>query len=115
MVAKVGDLESLVQYIYQVMSDLQYHDIFVQRNAAIKGKSNVKHEVDVYYDFVLNGQIHRVLIECKDWKKPVSKGAIKYIIDLAKLQNKDINFFMIESERAFTVEPQFIEDYFIAI
>jgi len=71
-----ANLESLVQYIYQVMSDLQYPDIYVQRNASIVGKTNTKYEIDVYYDFVMNNHIHRVLIECKEWKNAVPKSVV---------------------------------------
>ncbi|MCL2717628.1 MAG: restriction endonuclease [Lachnospiraceae bacterium] len=81
MSKKGDDLESLVQYVYQVISDIQYHDIFVQRKALVVGKSGTRHEIDVYYDFVLNGHIHRVLIECKDWKTKVSKDMVMILAE----------------------------------
>ncbi|EMW5809697.1 restriction endonuclease [Enterococcus faecalis] len=50
----------------------------------IIGKSGVKHNIDVYYQFKLNGITHKVIFECKNWKTKISKEkvlAFKSILD----------------------------------
>ncbi len=80
-----GDrLESLIQYIYQTLSNISNHDINVKIRENIVGKSKVTHNIDVYYEFELNHIIHKVIFECKNWKTPISKEkilAFKSILD----------------------------------
>jgi hypothetical protein len=51
--------------------------VVVGHRVLMAGKSGVSHEIDVYYEFDKAGVRHRVAIECKDWKNPVSKGQIQ--------------------------------------
>lgn len=80
-----GDrLESLVQYVYQVLSNSSNQKIEVINKHDIIGKSGVKHNIDVYYQFKLNGITHKVVFECKNWKTKISKEkvlAFKSILD----------------------------------
>ncbi|BDZ30275.1 restriction endonuclease [Lactiplantibacillus sp. WILCCON 0030] len=80
-----GDrLESLIQYFYQELSKLSNKNIKVKTKYDIDGKSGTTHNIDVYYQFELNGIIHRVIFECKNWKNKVSKDKVltlKAIID----------------------------------
>ncbi len=72
-----GDrLESLVQYVYQVLSNSSNQKIEVINKHDIIGKSGVKHNIDVYYQFNLNGITHKVIFECKNWKKKISKKKV---------------------------------------
>jgi len=80
-----GDrLESLIQYVYQVLSEFSNTEIIVKNKENIVGKSGVKHNIDVYYQFEMNGIMHRVLFECKNWNSKISKEkvlALKAILD----------------------------------
>ncbi|GAF19569.1 hypothetical protein JCM19046_4228 [Bacillus sp. JCM 19046] len=80
-----GDrLESLIQYVYQVLSELNNKDIEVKNKQNIVGKSGVIHNIDVYYQFEINGITHKVIFECKNWNSKVSKEkilALKSIIE----------------------------------
>ncbi|MBF2595406.1 hypothetical protein [Listeria welshimeri] len=80
-----GDrLESLIQYVYQELSKFSNKDIKVENKYDIVGKSGTTHNIDVYYQFELNGIVHRVIFECKNWKSKVSKDKVlilKAIID----------------------------------
>jgi|SRR5699024_3092631 len=80
-----GDrLESLIQYIYQVLSDSANKDIEVKNKHNIVGKSGIIHNIDVYYQFELNGITHKVIFECKNWNSKVSKEkvlALKSILE----------------------------------
>lgn len=51
-------------------------DALVSTNLVIQGKSGAKHEFDVYYEFEHLNIIHRIAIECKEWKRPVTKGEV---------------------------------------
>lgn len=80
-----GDrLESLIQYVYQELSKFSNKNINIENKYDIVGKSGTTHNIDVYYQFELNGIIHRVIFECKNWKSKVSKDKVltlKAIID----------------------------------
>lgn len=80
-----GDrLESLIQYVYQTLSELSYSGIKVKNKFDVIGKSGTTHNIDVFYEFVLNGIIHRVIFECKNWNTKVSKEKVltlKAILD----------------------------------
>lgn len=72
-----GDrLESLIQYVYQELSKFSNKEIEVKNKYDIIGKSGVTHNIDVYYQFELNGIIHRVIFECKNWNSKVSKDKV---------------------------------------
>lgn len=75
-------LEDLVRYIYQEMSNISNNTIEVKNNVKITGKSGVKHQIDVYYEFEQNDIVHKVIIECKDWNKKVGKDRISVINDI---------------------------------
>lgn len=68
--------ESLIQYVYQELSKFSNKDIKVENKYDIVGKSGTTHNIDVYYQFELNGIVHRVIFECKNWKSNVSKDKV---------------------------------------
>ncbi|MCT7908745.1 restriction endonuclease [Arcobacter lacus] len=83
---KLGtELESYIQYVYEVMLNLKSENILVSKNAMMIGKSSAKHEIDVFYQFEKANVIHKVAIECKDTTAPVSKGKVQEFI--AKIQD----------------------------
>ena len=41
----------------------------------MKGKST-SHQIDVYWEFELNGIIYKTVVQAKDWNKPVNKGEL---------------------------------------
>lgn len=69
-------LESYVQFVYQNLLEFLDEGALVSTNLFIQGKSGVKHEFDVYYEFQHLNVKHRIAIECKDWKTPVTKGEV---------------------------------------
>lgn len=72
-----GDrLESLIQYVYQVLSDFSDKEIEVKNKQDIVGKTGVRHNIDVYYEFELNGITHKVIFECKNWDNKVTKEKV---------------------------------------
>ena len=46
------------------------------RNIKILGKSNAQHEIDVYFECLINGKKQKIAIECKDYNSTISKGKV---------------------------------------
>lgn len=69
--------EDLLRYVYQQLSWLNDKKVKVERNVFIIGKSGVKHQIDVYYEFEFNDIKHKVIIECKNHKRKVDKSMIQ--------------------------------------
>jgi len=62
----------------------------VQHNVKLKGKSGHEHQVDVYWEYEKDGEVHRVAIECKNYSYGVSIGKVRdfygVISDLEKVK-----------------------------
>lgn len=72
------EYEKLTQEIYQALHDEEGMNIIkVDHNVKIEGKSTCKHQIDVYWEFEMVGEIHRVAIECKNYSKVISIGKIR--------------------------------------
>lgn len=81
-------LESYVQFVYQNLLEFMDEGVVVSTNASILGKSGVKHEFDVFYEFEHLNIRHRIAIECKDWNSPITKGEIgEFVSKLNDLNN----------------------------
>lgn len=72
------EYEKFVQQIYQRILQLDGHtNITVQHNVKVTGRqSGIPHQIDVYWEFSVGGIIHKVCIECKNFKNPVPKGRL---------------------------------------
>ncbi|OTA18058.1 hypothetical protein Xvie_00744 [Xenorhabdus vietnamensis] len=69
-------LESYVQFVYSSLLNLKDQGVIVSSNTIIKGRSNAKHEIDVYYQFENSGVIHKVAFECKFKGRKVEKSEV---------------------------------------
>lgn len=60
--------EQLTQSIYQaILQNELSNNIQVKHNVEVKGRSGVKHQIDVLWRFKQAGVEHMVLIECKNY------------------------------------------------
>ncbi len=80
-----AEYELFTQNIYQqlVNSDV-VKATKVQHDVKLEGRSGQKHQIDVYWEYEIAGNKHRVAIECKNYSKPVSKDkvcAFKGVLD----------------------------------
>lgn len=73
---KGQEWESYIHYIYSTLLNLRGEKIQVSRNTTFVLPSGETYEIDVYYEFYKAGVRHRVAIECKDWRRPVSQGQL---------------------------------------
>lgn len=78
MASNGTDFELLVKAIYEEILLLDdYKTIAVKHNVNIKGKSSQLHQIDVYWEFEIAGVIHKVAVECKEYKNNVSVGKVR--------------------------------------
>lgn len=70
--------ELFVKAIYEEILLLEGHEtINVQHDQKIRGKSGQFHQIDIYWELKIAGIVHRVAIECKEYKNTVSVGKIR--------------------------------------
>lgn len=76
--------EKLAQLIFsRIINQNIAETIHVQHDVTLKGKTT-SHQIDVYWEFDLNGIQYRTIIQAKDWKNKVKKEqmlAFKAILD----------------------------------
>lgn len=71
--------ELLTQQVYQWLLDYEnngYKRIEVQHNVLLEGKSGLKHQIDIYWEFKLGNILYKTIVEVKDWKTKVKKEEI---------------------------------------
>ncbi len=72
------EFERFTQRIYQKLVN---NDVLkpttVQHNVKLKGKSGCEHQVDVYWEYEIAGNMHRVAIECKNYDSQVPIGKVR--------------------------------------
>ena len=78
------EYEKLTQNIFnQIINQDTVKTINVQHDVVLKGKTTT-HQIDVYWEFDLNGIKYRTVIQAKDWKNKVPQKemyAFKAILD----------------------------------
>lgn len=68
------EYELFVQSIYEQLHRAEnVINPEIQHDIILTGKSGAKHQIDLYWEFMIAGIRHRVAIECKDYKDPVKK------------------------------------------
>lgn len=72
------EFERFTQLVYQKLVD---NDILipikVRHNEKMTGKSGCEHQIDVYWEYEVAGNIHRMAIECKNYDSPVPIGKVR--------------------------------------
>ena len=72
------DFERFTQRVYQKLVD---NDVLkpttVQHNVKLKGKSGCEYQIDVYWEYEIAGNMHRVAIECKNYNSLVPIGKVR--------------------------------------
>ena len=51
--------------------------IKLQHNVKLLGDSDTRHQIDVYWEYEKDGQLHKVAIECKNYTNKVSIGKVR--------------------------------------
>lgn len=72
------EYELLTMRIYQLLLKKQgFNTIEVKHNIKVKGKSNVEHQIDVFWEFKMADIPHMVAIECKNYNSNISLSRIR--------------------------------------
>ena len=71
-----SDFEEYIRQIYSILLNMRDEGVLVTRNATLRGSNGHQCNIDVYYEFLRAGIRHRVIIECKDWGRPVDQDKI---------------------------------------
>jgi hypothetical protein len=70
--------EIFVQGLYQTLHDAEgFEEVKVAHNIELTGRSGCAHQIDVYWEFKIAGQIYRTAIECKAFDSSVPIGRIR--------------------------------------
>lgn len=73
-----AEFELFTQWVYQRLVN---NDVLkptkVQHNVKLKGKSGCEHQIDVYWEYEIAGNLHRVAIECKNYDSLVPVGKVR--------------------------------------
>ena len=66
--------EVLVQQIFQTIANdtKATKTIVVQHNVTLQGIT-LSHQIDVYWEFEHLGIVHKVVVQVKDWNKPLNQ------------------------------------------
>jgi len=114
--AKGTAYEVFVQALYQTLHDADgFDDIKVERNKTdIVGRSGCAHQIDVYWEFKIAGQLYRTAIECKAFDGTVPIGRVRdfygVLADVPGLQGIFVSLFGFQSGA-----KQYAEHYGIAL
>ena len=72
------EYELFTREIYQQLVNYDVaRNIIVRHNIKLEGRSGQKHQIDVYWEYEIAGNKHRVAIECKNYNKQVPIGKVR--------------------------------------
>lgn len=67
------EYERFTQEVYRQLSQVtKVNAAKVQHDVKLEGKSGQKHQIDVFWEYEKDGKTHRVIIECKNYKRRIS-------------------------------------------
>ena len=72
------EYEIFAQEVYQLLLDAgKPRGAKVKHDIKLMGESGCEHQIDVYWEYKLDGKIHRVAIECKNYSSSVPVGKVR--------------------------------------
>ena len=72
------DYELFVKQIYEsIIGNEGYQNVTVLHDVRIEGKSGRKHQIDVYWELNIAGEIQKFAIECKNYSRLIQIGKIR--------------------------------------
>lgn len=70
--------ELLAKELYEILHKAEgINTIDIQHNVKIQGRSGCEHQIDVYWEFEMVGQKHKIAIECKNYTHDIQIGRIR--------------------------------------
>lgn len=72
------DFELFTQRVYQrLVNNDVLKPTTVKHNIKLRGKSGCEHQIDVYWEYEIAGNKHKVAIECKNYNTPIPIGKVR--------------------------------------
>lgn len=72
------EYEKFTQEIYQgLMNPKCVQTVDVKHNVKLKGLSGQQHQVDVYWEYQIDGVAHKFIIECKNYNTAIPIGKVR--------------------------------------
>lgn len=72
------EYEIFTQEVYQyLVNNDVVKNTLVQHDVKLMGRSGQEHQIDVYWEYEIAGNKHRVAIECKNYSKLVPIGKVR--------------------------------------
>ena len=72
------EYEKFTQEIYLgLMNPKGVQTVDVKHNVKLKGSSGQQHQVDVYWEYQIDGVAHKVIIECKNYNTAIPIGKVR--------------------------------------
>ncbi len=109
------EFERFTQRIYQKLVN---NDVIkpttVKHNVKLKGKSGCEHQIDVYWEYEMDGIINRVAIECKNYDSNVSIGKVREFLSVL-LDLDNVRGIMVTSKGYQKGARKFAEYYGISL
>lgn len=107
--------EVFTQRVYQKLVN---NDVLkpttVQHNVKLKGKSGCEHQIDVYWEYEIAGNLHRVAIECKDYSSEIPIGKVRDFKGVLDDLN-GVNGIMVSSKGFQEGAKKYAEEYGISL
>jgi hypothetical protein len=77
MADKTGkSYENLTQVVFQlIINQREFPNLSVERDVILQGKTT-SHQIDTYWKFEVGGVPHEVIVQTKNWSKPVNQGQL---------------------------------------
>lgn len=71
------EYELLAKKIYEALHKSEGINLNIKHNVKIKGISGCEHQIDVYFELMIAGELYKAAIECKNYSSDVSIGKIR--------------------------------------
>jgi len=85
---KGSEFEDYVEEVYRLLLSKENIITIDKRKFFRNISTGFRYEADVYFEFELIGILHRVVIECKNYKDPIPRSEVeKFVHKLDKLKN----------------------------
>ena len=109
------EFERFTQRIYQkLVNNDVLNPTTVQHDVKLKGKSGCEHQIDVYWEYEIAGNMHRMAIECKNYNSSVSIVKVREFLSvLQDLEN--VHGIMVTSKGYQKGAKKFAEYYGISL
>ena len=109
------EFELFTRHIYQkLVNNDVLKPTLVQHDVKLKGKSGCEHQIDVYWEYEIAGNKHRVAIECKNYNTLVPIGKVRDFKGVLDDLN-NVNGIMVSSKGFQDGAKKYAEQYDISL